>query len=298
MLFVKVLLIIIVVVVFLYLLLIMPRMWGRPAREAHLRVLYAHRGLFDNTSNAPENSMTAFRRAVEAGYGIELDVQTTKDGVPVVFHDFTLKRMARFPEGEAPTDAELNADGTPCVPGRICDYTWDELSRFHLLSTEERIPRFDEFLKLVNGRVPLIVELKIELKDLSVCRAASSLLDSYGGVYCVESFNPLGLFWYRRHRPEVMRGQLAENFRKSEGWNAPLYLALEFLLFNIFGRPDFIAYNHRHRSNLSRVLVTKVFGALSVAWTIRSEQELKDAKGDFAVFIFDSFVPAGGPRAI
>ncbi|MCR4762590.1 MAG: glycerophosphodiester phosphodiesterase [Lachnospiraceae bacterium] len=296
MLIIKVIGIILLIILLLYLFLILPRMWGRPAREPHLHVLYAHRGLFDNHSDAPENSMAAFRLAVEAGYGIELDVQTTKDGVPVVFHDFTLRRMARFPDGEVPVEAELNEDGTPVVPGKICDYTWEELSRFSLLGTKERIPRFDEFLKLVNGRVPLIVELKIELKDLTVCRKASSLLDDYGGVYCVESFNPLGLFWYRRHRPEVMRGQLADSFRKSEGWNAPLYWLLEFLMFDVLSRPDFIAYNHKYRGNLSRMLTTGLFRALPVAWTIRSEEELAANRGYFDVLIFDSFLPAGGPR--
>lgn len=289
-------LIVLLAIILLYLLLILPRIFGRPAREPHVKVLYAHRGLFDNKSETPENSMAAFAKAVEAGYGIELDVQTTKDGVPVVFHDFKLQRMARYPEGEAPQDAPVNEDGSVGVAGKVCDYTWEELKRFHLLDTQERIPRFDEFLKLVNGRVPLIVELKIELKDLSVCRAASSLLDNYGGVYCIESFNPLGLFWYRRHRPEVMRGQLAESFRKSEGWNAPLYWALEFLLFDVLGRPDFIAYNHKYKGNLSRVLTTKLFGAVSAAWTIRSEEELTKNRKDFQIFIFDSFVPAGGPR--
>ena len=289
-------LIIVGIIILLYILLILPRLWGRPEREPHLRVLYAHRGLFDNTSEAPENSMEAFRRAVEAGYGIELDVQTTKDGVPVVFHDFTLKRMARYAEGEKPDSTTLNEDGTVQVPGRICDYTYEELQQFRLLGTKERIPRFDEFLRMVNGRVPLVVELKIELKDLTVCRAASALLDNYHGVYCVESFNPLGLFWYRRHCPEVMRGQLADSFRKSEGWNTPLYWALEFLLFNVLSRPDFIAYNHKYKGNLSRVLATKLFGAVSAAWTIRSEEELTKNRRDFQIFIFDSFVPAGGPK--
>ena len=280
--FIRILLILVLLIVILYLLLIMPRMFGRPVREPHLRVLYAHRGLFDNNSDAPENSLKAFQKAVDAGYGIELDVQTTKDKIPVVFHDFTLARMARTEDG-----AE--------VPGKICDYTWEELTAFRLLDTTERIPRFDEVLKLVGGRVPLVVELKIELKDLTVCRAASALLDDYCGVYCIESFNPLGVFWYRRNRPEVMRGQLAESFRKSEGWRAPLYLALEFLLFNVLGRPDFIAYNHKHRTNLSLVLCTRLFGALPAAWTIRSEAELADNRKAFDLYIFDSFVPAGGP---
>ena len=293
---VKVLLIILIVAVLLYLFLILPRIIGRPARAPHTGVLYAHRGLFDNAAGIPENSMTAFRRAVEAGYGIELDVQTTKDGVPVVFHDFTLARMARYAEGRIPEGAEGDEEGIARIPGRICDYTLEELSRFRLLDTEEQIPRFDEFLRMVDGRVPLVVELKIEWKDLTVCPAAAGLLAGYNGVYCIESFNPLGLLWYRRNHPEVMRGQLSDSFRKSEGWTGPLYLALEFMLMNVLARPDFIAYNHKYRDNLSRVLCTKLFGAVSAAWTIRSEEELAQDRRDFQIFIFDSFVPADGPK--
>jgi glycerophosphoryl diester phosphodiesterase len=167
MLIIKVIGIILLIILLLYLFLILPRMWGRPAREPHLHVLYAHRGLFDNHSDAPENSMAAFRLAVEAGYGIELDVQTTKDGVPVVFHDFTLRRMARFPDGEVPVEAELNEDGTPVVPGKICDYTWEELSQltpsrpFGKRFPEVRIPLLSD---VVDFAIEYGVRLNIEIK--------------------------------------------------------------------------------------------------------------------------------------
>lgn len=127
----------------LYLLMIMPGMRRKPDTAALKQRLYAHRGLHDNNSDAPENSMRAFRKAVEAGFGIELDVQLSKDGVPVVFHDFTLKRICG---GE----------------GKVCDYTWSELQQFSLCGSDQKIPRFEDVLKLVDGKVPLIVELKIE----------------------------------------------------------------------------------------------------------------------------------------
>ena len=137
---VQVLCIVLAVLAVLYLLMIMPRMTGRPDREPHLINLYAHRGLHDNLSDAPENSMAAFLKAVEGGYGIECDVQLTKDGVPVIFHDFTLEKVARYP-----------GDGSNLqkVPGKVIDYTYEELQRFHILNSEERIPRFEDFLKLV-----------------------------------------------------------------------------------------------------------------------------------------------------
>ena len=111
--FLKILLIIIVVLIILYFLAIMPGMSKKAISHELLKQnLYAHRGLHDNKSAAPENSMAAFKKAVDGGYGIELDVQLTKDGVPVIFHDFTLARVARYEEGQIPADAVKNEDGS------------------------------------------------------------------------------------------------------------------------------------------------------------------------------------------
>ncbi len=288
----QVICLILLIFMILYLLMIMPRMTGRPDRRPHLDVLYAHRGLHDNSSDAPENTMAAFRKAVDAGYGIECDVQLTADGIPVIFHDFTLARVARYPEGREPEDAVRNADGSLGVKGKVIDYTYEELLEFHILNSEERIPKFEDFLKLVDGKVPLIVELKIELKDLSVCPKVDALLGSYKGVYCIESFNPLGVFWYRRNRPDVLRGQLSDEFHKEDpkGFGVA-YIVLTLLFFNFLTKPDFIAYNHKYPRNLSLWLSRHLYGCLTAAWTIKSEEQLKTAKENFDIYIFDSFVP-------
>lgn len=258
----------------LYLLLIMPRMFRRPDRTPFMGVLYAHRGLHDNASDAPENSMAAFKKAVDAGFGIELDVQLSKDKVPVVFHDFTLKRICG-------------------VEGKVVDYTYEELQQFSLCESQEKIPKFEEFLKLVDGKVPLIVEYKIPGTHTEVCTIADKLLQECKGVYCIESFNPLGVLWYKQNRKEVMRGQLSENFLKSGEKEYPkmLYFALHHLLFNFLTKPDFIAYNHHTYKDLSRRLCRYLYGGLAVAWTIKSKEELEARKEDFDLFIFDSFVP-------
>lgn len=268
----NVVLTILLIVVILYFLAIMPRMIHRPDKKPFQGVLYAHRGLHDNETQAPENSMAAFCKAVEQGYGIELDVQLSKDKVPVVFHDFTLKRICG-------------------VEGKVSDYTYEELQNFKLCRSEERIPRFEDFLKMVDGRVPLIVELKIEWMDLSVCALADELLRNYQGVYCIESFNPLGLLWYRKNHNSVMRGQLSEAFLQEKGMKNCLYFILEHMLFNFITKPDFIAYNHKHYRTLSRQICRKLYRNLAVAWTIKSQQELDDRRKDFDLFIFDSFIP-------
>lgn len=291
--FLKVICIVALVLAVLYLLMIMPRILGRPSWKPFLGVLYAHRGLHDNSSNVPENSIAAFKKAIDKGYGIECDVQLTRDNVPVVFHDFTLARVARYAKGKVPSDAVQNSDGSYGVKGRVSDYTYDELMAFHLLDSDEKIPKFEDFLRLVDGRVPLIVELKIEFKDLSLCPIVDKLLSEYKGTYCIESFNPLGVYWYRKNRPKVLRGQLSDDFHKDspEEFSGLIYFMLTFMLFNFLTKPDFIAFNHKYSDNLSRVLCRKLYRCLSAAWTIKSEEELKYAGKHFDIFIFDSFVP-------
>lgn len=256
----------------LYLYMIMPRIFGKPDTSSYRKWLYAHRGLFDNDSDAPENSLEAFRRAVEGGFGIEMDVQLSKDGIPVVFHDFTLKRICG-------------------VEGKVCDYTCQELQEFRLCDSEQRIPRFQEALELVDGRVPLIVELKLATMDTSVCPAADKLLSEYKGMYCIESFHPLAVRWYRKNRREIVRGQLSDAFLKEGEFNGPVCFLLQNLLFNWMGKPDFVAYNHKYPKVFSRMFCRRFYRNTAVAWTIKTPDELEAAKKHFDICIFDSFVP-------
>lgn len=257
----------------LYLLMIMPHLHSNRRTGYLKKWLYAHRGLHDNVTDAPENSMPAFRKAVEAGFGIELDIQLTKDQIPVVFHDFTLARICG-------------------AEGKVCDYTWEELQNFRLCESDERIPRFEDVLKLVDGRVPLIVEFKIEYLDLSLCPIADALLREYKGEYCIESFNPLCVVWYRRHRRDVIRGQLSDAFLKEGEYSGPLYFVLQNLMVNFLGKPDFVAYDHKYPNVLARRLCRGFYDNTAAAWTIKSPAELERARRDFDLFIFDSFVPA------
>lgn len=269
----------IVVIIVLYLFFIMPRVWGTPSRYPYTVAYYAHRGLHDNQTAAPENSMMAFRKAVEEGYGIELDVQLTKDGIPVIFHDATLERMCK-------------------VPGKVRQMTYQQLQKMHLLDTEEKIPTLEEFLRMVDGKVPLIVELKEEWTDLSLCPAVQEQLSAYKGIYCIESFNPLVLLWYRRYCGKVMRGQLSTNFRKDGGYKSVLYFFLTHLLTNWLTAPDFIAYNCLFKKEPGRRICRKLYKNLAVAWTVKSEEQLECLKKDFDWFIFDSFIPNNGKKTI
>ena len=267
-----VVLIVILVLIVLYFLAIKPRLSRQKQWAPFKGVYYAHRGLHDNESEAPENSLPAFKKAVKAGYGIELDVQLTKDRVPVVFHDFTLERACG-------------------KPGKVYEYTYEELQQFPLFQSNERIPKFEEVLKVVDGKVPLIVEIKLEWMDLTVCAFVDKLLKEYKGMYCIESFNPLVLTWYRRYHNDVLRGQLSDAFLKEGEYRGVLYWILQNLLLNWMTKPDFVAYNHKYADNLSRRLCRQLYKNMAAAWTIKSQQELEAAKEEFDIFIFDSFIP-------
>ncbi len=132
-------------------------------------------------------------------------------------------------------------------PGRVCDYTAEELSGFYLDSTSHTIPLFSDVLDLVHGKTPLLVEIKSEGTNMEVCRKADALLRSYQGTYCIESFNPLVLLWYRRHHPQILRGQLSDRFLAQPQYRKVRLvlpcLALQNMMLDFLARPDFIAYN-------------------------------------------------------
>ena len=256
----------------IYLFAIMPRL-GRRANKMK-GVFYAHRGLHNKKNGVPENSMTAFKKAVNAGYGIELDIQLTRDDEVVVFHDFDLKRICG-------------------VEGELSDYTYEELQSFAISGTKERIPKFDEVLKAVDGKVPLLIEMKYKGLHSRICERADEYLRDYRGEYVIESFHPKALWWYRRHRPEICRGQLSMNFQRQEGDYRMPQLAARALLFNFLSRPDFIAYDIRDRKAVSKNICRKLFGCPCAAWTVRSGKQLEAARANYDAFIFEGFFPAG-----
>ena len=280
----KTILMILLVLFILYLCAIKPRILKKPNYQPFFSYKYEHRGLHNmnpylkeennpyycNSGCFPENSYSAIKRAADYGYGIEFDVHLTKDGIPVVFHDDTLNRICG-------------------VDGKIKDYTFEELQQFRLMGTEEKIPAFADVLKAVNGRTPLIIEYKVENNTNALCKTCNDILKNYNGLYCIESFHPMAVRWYRKNRPDIVRGQLSENFMKTNA-NA-LYFFLSHLQFNFLTTPDFIAYNHKHHKTLARTLCRKLYGCLSVAWTIRSQEALDNMKSHFDLFIFEDFIP-------
>jgi glycerophosphoryl diester phosphodiesterase len=206
----------------------------------------AHRGL--HTPGRPENSLGAVTDAVEAGYAVELDVRLTADGVPVVFHDERLDRL---------TDER----------GLVRDTTWETLSACTLLDTAHSVPRFDEVLDVVDEQVPLLVELKQTDRVGSLATAVASRLDRYGGGFAVQSFDPRLVGWFRRHRPDWPRGQLAG---LDTGGSVVSRFAVNRLLTNLYTRPDFVGYCHEHLP-YPPVARTRERGRPVLAWTVTTE---------------------------
>lgn len=259
----------------IYIILTMPRI-KNPDYQHFLHWYYAHRGLYNNREGIPENSLLAFERAASMGYGMEMDVQLTSDKVAVIFHDWDLKRMCG-------------------IDKKISAMTYEELKDICLLHTTEHIPTLQEALFVVKGRVPLIIELKSNALNSPLPCIADSILSNYKGDYCIESFNPMILSWYRLHRPQITRGQLATNYLRDLGYTNPLLFSLEKLLFNCLSKPDFISYNWKYRKEPSRLLCRKLYHTLSVAWTIQSKNELELCDKDFDLFIFEGFTPTALP---
>ena len=268
-----IIILILCLLVYLYLMCLKPNTVRRGQMKPFEEVYIAHRGLFDNNSPAPENSMAAFQRAVDGGYGIELDVHLSADRKLVVFHDDTLKRMCG-------------------IDRAVADCTSQELQQYTLGKSQETIPLLTDVLKIVDGKVPMIIEVKPAPNCTEVSAALAKMMQSYKGLYCMESFHPAAVAWFRHNAPEVIRGQLATDFTHG-GVHKPYLrnILLANLLFNGYAKPDFIAYDHKFPNQFSYKLCRKLFDVEHVAWTIRSEKQLTTAREYFQVFIFDSFIP-------
>ena len=255
----------------LYLFAVRPRR-ARKSSRYFASFNYAHRGLHD--ARLPENSLGAFEAACRAGYGIELDVRLSRDGVAMVFHDDTLKRMCG-------------------IDRRVDEFTAEELSRMPLAGTRYTVPTFEEVLALVRGRVPLLVEIKGTTGAARVCEVAAPMLDSYRGEYCIESFSPYAVRWYSRHRPLVVRGQLSEHYFANRGKKkTPALWMMQLLLTNFLTKPDFIAFNLRDRKYISFRLATHLFGAKAFAYTVKGVADEEKCCGYFDALIFEGYLPA------
>lgn len=233
----------------------------------------AHRGLHDDTN--PENSIGAFRAAIAFGFPIEMDVRLTKDGKVVVFHDDSLHRM---------TGANL----------LVQDCSWEDLSVLRLSGSQERIPLFSDFLKEIDGKVPLLIEFKnmpnVNTNDY-VGLVAQELKD-YKGEYAVQSFQPFYVKAFKKLRPDIPAGILSSaGFSKADFGGSPFWRikanALKNMSLNKSVKPDFISYAFSDYPNKA----TDKFKGGKLAWTVRSPEDEEYARKYADNIIFEGYLP-------
>ncbi len=214
---------------------------------------YAHRGL--HGPGVPENSLAAFAGAVERGMGIECDIQRSRDGAAMLVHDWELERLTG-------------------VSGPLAAHSAEELARIAFLDSEHKLARLDDLLALVEGRVPILIEIKSR-RGYDVrksCRAVRDALAGYGGAHAVMSFDPRVSRWFRRNSPATVRGLVMredELGMTQKAWQRHLVLWL--------ARPEFIAY---HIAALPNAMVTglRAAGLPVLAWTVSTPALLAQAR--------------------
>ena len=244
----------VLLIVVLYVILIAPSF----RRKSFYQRKYAHRGLYSSDQSVKENSLEAFELAIKKGYGLELDVRLSQDDQVVVYHDDSLMRL----EG-----SEL----------KVSQLTLKELREF-------KVPTLVEVLTLVDSSVEVIVELKNGQRDKLLAQKTYGILKEYPGRYCVESFDPRLVFWFRRHASEVMRGQLIQPIRKYD--NVLVGLLVNSLLFQFLTRPHFLAINVNSSRMNPSILINQLLGVKSCLWTVHREHNVHRKWVDSYIFEF------------
>lgn len=255
----------------LILLLLMKPNKRRTDMEALKNTYIAHRGLH-NGNDIPENSIAAFENAISHGYGIELDVQLTKDNKLVVFHDGNIKRVC-------------NANK------KVNSLTYEALCNYKLLDTDYTVPLMKDVLDLVDGKVPLLIEIKSHGNFINTCKTLAKMLDDYKGSYAIQSFNPAVVRWFKQNRPKTIRGILASDYLRVKNKTLTQKLLVSNLLFNAYCKPDFISYNHEYSKKAALRICRSLFKCNTACWTIRSSEALENMRSEFDVFIFELFNP-------
>lgn len=227
--------------------------------------IVAHRGYHDINIGIPENSIPAFQRAIEKNYLIEFDLHLLKSGEVVVFHDDNLKRMTG-------------------IDALIKGKNYNDIKDLKLVNTNEHIPLFSEVLRLVNGKVPIVIELKYDTKCGFLEDKVLEILKDYKGKYAIKSFNPLTVNYLRKKAPNVIRGQLSSDF-KDDKINILKKMFIRSMVYNFITKPDFISYDIRAlpSKKIKRLRKKK----LIMAWIIRDKKSYTNALDTCDTFIME-----------
>jgi len=226
-----------------------------------LRRPFAHRGVHNEY---PENSIPAFEKAIDTNLAIELDIHLSKDNQIVVFHDDNLLRMTG--ENEF-----------------IKFLTYDEIAQYNLNDTQFKIPLLKDVLNLINGKVPVLIEIKTNNNMKKLVPLLKQLLDTYNGKVFIQSFNPFVLRRCYKEMPNILRGQLSSFFADD---NLKFYkkIPIKKLFFKRFSHIDFVSYNI---NNLPNKYINKIDVPV-LAWTIKTEEDYIKSKKNANNMIVDN----------
>ena len=214
------------------------------------RNLIAHRGYYNNKKGIPENSVLAFKKAIDNNYLIELDVRLTKDKKLVVFHDDNLKRVCG-------------------VNKKVKDLTYKELLKYNLFDTTLKVPLFSDVIKLVNGRVPILIETKYHNRYGVLEKILINELSNYKGLYAIQSFYPMSLLWLKRNTKDIPIGLLSSNLKNDS--NRLKSIIGKTLILDLFFKTDFISYDVKGLPN--SYLSLKKDKKKIVIWTIKNKKD-------------------------
>lgn len=229
--------------------------------------IIAHRGVH-NEKDIIENSLEAFKEAVNKNYIIELDVHFLKDGEVVVFHDDNIERVTG-------------------INKNLKDCTYDEIRNIKLLNKNTYIPKFSDVLKLVDGKVPILIELKNDNKVGLLESSLVQILKKYNGKYAVQSFNPLSIMWFKNNYPNIIRGQLVCKFKNKKMDNIKKFI-LKTMFFNIITNPDFISHSV---DDLSYKEVNKIKkNKFILGWTVRNKERYDELIKYYDNLICEKFI--------
>ena len=225
----------------------------------------AHRGL--HNKNIPENSLAAFENASKSGYAIELDVQLSADGIPMVFHDDNTLRLCGINKS-------------------FSRQTANELKGLKLLNTNQHIPGLSEVLSIIDGKTPILIELKNRENNPELAIATAGLIADYKGELAIMSFNPYTVGWFAKNMPNIPRGQLSTDF-KDENLSVYKKFLLKHLLMNYISRPDFVAFDIDVLPTVATTLLKK-WGMPILSWTINNRHKVQKARKYAGNIIFEN----------
>ncbi len=236
----------------------------------------AHRGLHDRDRGIIENTRSAVQAAIDAGYGIEVDLQLSADSRAMVFHDAALERLT-------------------LASGNLIEYTAKELQNIDFAQTPDRIMTLEELLDLVAGNVPLFLEIKSRWGHVGALEeAVANALATYSGPAAIMSFDPESVAYFRHNAPHVTRGIVAGGFHDTNAKMRFSFLrrfSLRHLLHWTRTKPEFVAYNVKYLNYPAPRIARRLFNISLLAWTVRNEDDLNQVNLFGAIPIFEGMRP-------